>query len=206
MTQAERMRISVERARGLLEPYHQRFRETISEAFEDWRRLPAGFLATQDVRSQRASIWCLMIHHVEAFFGSDPTVAVVRTNQSAFLIIRDAVVVRLKKMDRGGNSSNIVTQTQLDWREQLEIPGVPAELPRIEVGYVPDALETGFVSLLVTHPDGEGVAWVYDIPSADEQGMGAGVDLRITPDLPGTAVRPKRVDQASTPGTGTEDA
>jgi hypothetical protein len=82
-------------------------------------------------------------------------------------------------MDEDGFSSFYPTQRAIAFIGQLELPGIPHTLKRVEIGYVLNRLKTQIKSVLVSHRRDGAVLWKYPI-----EGPAAGSVVPLTPRAP----------------------
>jgi hypothetical protein len=72
-------------------------------------------------------------------------------------------VLHFKKLDRNKLSSNYPTLFSLEFNRQMELPGLPATLPRLKVGYVPTRDWSGIEDVFVTCPNGDRIEWFINL-------------------------------------------
>lgn len=78
------------------------------------------------------------------------------------------VVIRLKKMDADGRSSNFPTRQALAFDRGAELPGLPSGPTRLTVGYLLDETGSSCLRTQVSLPVGRGVGWCAAIvPTQD---------------------------------------
>lgn len=196
--------ITKETAETLLSPYYGAFSRIVRAGWQGWWDLSPAQRARQDVRSQRCWTWCCMIDAARIEFTADPRVTIIDGTMTTFFIVEDSAAIRFKKLSASGSSSNVATQMQLDLRDpQRTIPGILADLPRLEVGYVPNSIETNFDAVLIAYPVGDAVAWTIEV--TDDFGDSKVItDIEpVGPSDVGTRIRPV-VPAVSMTATGTE--
>ncbi len=95
----------------------------------------------------------------------------------------DTLVLQFKKLTRNLRTSNILTQLTLDFNFQREVhlPGVPATLPRLTLGYVPKTDWTEVAGVYLTYCVGRRLVWYIDITQAGEQTAEFPQNLPFTP-------------------------
>lgn len=155
---------TIEALQSVLSPYDSRFRAIIERAWARWDRLPAWTrLSFHFSRTRAGCIWAFIAEEARAEFANDPDVRPIDDPATCMFVLRDAVVVRFKKLDESGASRNFPTKRSLRFNGQQDIDGIPSELPRVDVGYVENRLGTGFAQVKVSHRCGNRVDWHYAI-------------------------------------------
>lgn len=155
------MNVTLAYAEAVLAPYHERLARVVHTAWERWTTAPD---AAFDRRARAAAVWCYMKSEAQLLFEDDPAVKTIEGNNTFLLIVADRLVVRFKKMDEHGASRNVETNLQCSFRDELgeiKMEGIPARLPRVEVGYVLNRLEDGIREVRVSAPRRRGTAWSY---------------------------------------------
>ena len=110
---------------------------------------------TTNTRRTRAStIHDLMRREAERTFGTTPGTRCMEVHSLFVVNFGDRAVVRCKKLEAGLRSRGHETQQFLEFIEQGELDGIPAGVPHLEVGYVLNALETGYSAVHLVCPDG----------------------------------------------------
>jgi hypothetical protein len=132
---------------------------------------------------------CIIHNHIireaKKRFGEGSGVHVIEGQETAYFLFDRRLVVRLKKGDAHGLSSNYPTQTALALVDPTAFPSeLPYGLPdvqRVDVVYVLNELETRITDVLVVARNGSKVLWQYGIyPRAVE----AATDLPVRPSVP----------------------
>lgn len=73
--------------------------------------------------------------------------------------VPNSALLHFKKLNSKKLSSNYPTLFALNFNRQLDLPGLPAVLPRLIVGYEPTVDWTAIRDIYITCPDGENIAW-----------------------------------------------
>lgn len=104
-----------------------------------------------------------IIHNIKTEFEHDPHVHPFPKNGSYRLSIDNgAIIIRMKKLNKKGRSSNIPTQEVLNFIEQTSL-FAPEYSINLDAGYVAD----GFLSkILIACPHGKNVEWMIDLDEA----------------------------------------
>lgn len=79
------------------------------------------------------------------------------------------VIVRFKKTDEDGVSSNYPTKQALDFEKGMPLPGLPLEPTRLNIGYLLDSTGLGFVRSQVALPVGTRIFWCAAVIPQDER-------------------------------------
>jgi hypothetical protein len=154
------------RVEAILQPHIDALVATITAAWDRWWRNPERPLLNRRTRA------CLVHNYImlDAVPGLPcAEIKAIEGQETAVFLISDEVVIRFKKGDERGMSSNIGTQTALDYNDPNEcypLLNLP-DLMRVDVAYVLNDLETKIQDVLVVARDNERVAWKYSIMLAD---------------------------------------
>lgn len=157
------------KAQELLGPYLPAIKEIILAGFNYYHRRYADECHKHQARS-RAN---LVNDHIVAFANDKLSRMSGVRHLSVFgrklFQIRDQLVLHFKKLDRRKIASNYPTLFALDFNKQLELPGLPATLPRLIAGFVPSSDWTRIEAVYVTCPNGDKVGWFIDLTAATQQ-------------------------------------
>ena len=82
------------------------------------------------------------------------------------LIIRDQLVIRVKKVDENGRHRNYQTEQQKNFDGGADLDGIPPAALRVVVGYQPDAAFSKVDRVTVRRPKGDWVSQIVDIEGA----------------------------------------
>lgn len=192
--------ISPDSAFQLLEPHFPSFRAIVQQGWRFWSGLPPEARLVLDIRAQRCVVWCGMDDAAKLLFREEPRVTIVPGVSTTFFNVDDRAIVRFKKLDATGASSNLPTQLQLGLRDpQISFAGPLGDLPTLDVGYVPNDTETGYTQVLVAALSVDRVAWKFPVPD----GPAAAIELPVEVTTPTTVLRtdvPVRVDRNAEAG------
>ena len=174
--------------KGLLQPHEPTIREIYLKAWDRWLRNAER--AEYKYRRTRANI----VH--EYVMGDalirwidDRRIHPIEKHESALFLVEDSLLFRLKKGNERGLGSNVGTQTVLalfDPDEDLNLFDLP-DVPRVDVLYQLNALETLVDDVLVVARDGDQVIWNYSIFADEESG-------KLQPTLPTSPPEPPKPD------------
>ncbi|WP_437648081.1 hypothetical protein [Sorangium sp. So ce362] len=121
-------------------------------------------------RTQSSIIHDLIVKQFTSEFGDDDEVAVKKVKNTHELVIRSKYRVRMKKLTGKFFSQNIPTQAVLEFKGQLQLPGM--EMWNLVIGYMPPKASVGTLTdsrVYITMPNGEKNAWTWEITNfADE--------------------------------------
>lgn len=124
--------------------------------------------ATHDGRAMASCIYSRaekqMVERVEDLPGA----RVQRHRQLTSLNWQGRVAVRTKKVNALGKARNYLTEQQLDYDYQMELPGIPSAF-RLVAGYQLDAFNTGIERVMVTRPVGKQIWWTAQVVVLDEK-------------------------------------
>lgn len=91
-----------------------------------------------------------------------------RSNQRNLFIFDNQVIFNIKKFDENLQSSNYPTKSARTFYNQGELEGIPSELPRVELGYIPDAIGAKILGVFAVKRKGKAVEWSVDLSDHDE--------------------------------------
>lgn len=144
-------------------------RRAAEGAFERFRGLsPADRLDLAQGRVYANMIWSFFWSEMRRTAARVPGCVLLERNGTVDLIVNDQVLLRFKRVSRKLLSRNYPTQTNLAFYAQHELPGIPASLPRLEIGWREDNLRLALGSLHVIMRVERRVAW--SIPIHEERG------------------------------------
>lgn len=166
----------------LAEPLLQDFHEIWHHAVNMYYRIPAEFTAEHDETTVANCIRSHAWTEVGRRFDGRPGFKLLRLRRLNLLLHCDKSVWRFKRVDGDGRHANYQTKQQMDFDDQLPLPGLPPAAMRLTSGYEPDAV--GSVErIIVARPIGRFVRWAAQVNIID--GCASWTD--ITPSrLPGT--------------------
>lgn len=159
-------------AEEALRPYMAAFGDCLEAGFEAWRevgRLAPAVRVHLGTRTRANIISDHIAASVRSRFGQMRGVRVEERRGFPELVIDNRFVLRFKKLDKKGRSSNILTGVQRAWLDsQMTLPDMPPEAKRLIAGYVLDALGTQIERMLVTSPANvKAINWMLDIEHGD---------------------------------------
>ena len=146
-------------ARSILEPYHRELWEIWHTAWKRWLKLPDRAVLNHD-RVRANIVWAFAIDEATSRFDETEEIRINDAHATKTFEIEDKLLFRFKKMDQKGISRNYPTQRAIFFSNQLELPGIPYGLGRVDIGYVLNDIKTSIVEILVSYRAG---AWKYEI-------------------------------------------
>lgn len=192
------------RVKELLNPHNDAVVAIVTSAWTRWEKNPER--AQLYKRTLAVLVHNYMMLDAVPNLPDDERIKCVPGQETALFLISDELVIRFKKGNERGLTSNIGTQTVLEYcdpEESLSLLGLP-DLIRIDVAYVLNDLQTKVQDVLVVARDNERVAWAYSIMERAE-GAGDPTTLPIDPQQPrpaDTGLRvPESEDEAKKKGT-----
>jgi len=104
-------------------------------------KYPAEVRAQHSDRAAANNVYCHAWHALEQEFSEEPGFQFRELEgRLNVLLIRDALVMRVKKVDANGRWRNHKSKQQAKFDGQLPLPGLPPEATRVVLGYHPDAV------------------------------------------------------------------
>jgi hypothetical protein len=100
--------------------------------------------------------------------------------QNLWLIEPANAVIRFKKTDEDGVSSNYPTPQAVAFDEGDELPGLPPKPTRLTAGYLLDATGTGFMRSQISLPTNKGAMWCAAIVPLDARGASEAAWYEVT--------------------------
>jgi hypothetical protein len=153
---------------AILGDFERRLRVVIDRAWDEWMDCELrGRLIFSRAKSD--VIFDFIARHALAEFGADSDIHVIAKHSTVRFLFRDQVLVRFKKGNAKGVGSNIETQATLDFIDpQRTLPGMLADVFKVEVCYQPDRLGTQIKEVAVVARNRTKRVWAYLL--AAEQG------------------------------------
>ncbi|MEQ1106730.1 hypothetical protein [Acinetobacter seifertii] len=181
------MLISKKEAEQLLAPYSDRLVNVFDLAWKDWlARIKENPSCCKRGRSNY--IWDQIIHHAKNEFGFEPdhcfAIYPYNNNQTYNFIIQQQLVFRIKKGRTSRKSSNIPTNMALGFHDPNESLPEIGLLPRIEVQYELDKLESSIIDVVAVARDRHIIAWDLSLKYRGNS------ELPINPTIPVNPISP----------------
>lgn len=157
------------RVREILEKRHPAFVNVVLGAWTRWLNNPERSQLYR--RSQSCLIHNYMMLDAIPNLPKDAGIKAVSRYETAVFLVDDELIVRFKKGDDKGLSSNIGTQAAIAFNDPNENLALFAELPdlgRVDIAYQPNELGTKIQDVLVVARDDSRVLWSYSIHQVAE--------------------------------------
>jgi hypothetical protein len=158
-------------AQKLLEPYFTAIKEAIMAGFKYYHRRYADESHRHHARSRANLVNDHIVDFANRNLAKFPGVKHLSVFGRKLFQVHDEILLHFKKLDRRKLPSNYPTLFALDFmkQKQLELPGLPATLPRLIAGFVPSKDWARVEGVFITCPDGDKVAWYLDLTAMAEQ-------------------------------------
>lgn len=152
--------------KAVLRAFEPILRDVVMAAWRQWVEMPNRSRLYQ--RTRACFVHNFMMIEASRHLEGHPRAHVFEQHETAMFLFDQSVLVRLKKGDERGLSSNIPTQAALAFIDpQEELFDLP-DVSRVDVCYVLNELQTQVKDILVVARDGDQVIWAYSIYSAAE--------------------------------------
>jgi hypothetical protein len=150
----------------IVRPYEERIVKIETRAWDTWWKSSAK--RTYGYKRVRAcAVHELMVREARKEFSGERGVRIVEGQETIYLLIKDRVILRLKKGDHRGLGQNNPTQQSLALiSASADIYALPLGLPdvqRADVTYILNRLETRIDQVLIVGREGRRKLWDYAI-------------------------------------------
>jgi len=153
---------SIHAVRQALDPLEHDLREIITGAWQDWMGSSQRG-QWRCARSRANFVWEQMIYRAHAKFTGHPSVKILSRHETFWFLAGSNVVMRLKKGDQTGLSSNIPTQLAIDFCDPEKDLFGHQEFSKVDVVYVLNSIQTMIADILVVARNGASIAWAYSV-------------------------------------------
>ena len=142
--------------------------ESCQLAYQDWfKEVSDSSKAVCSPTTKANFINDHMLHHARVILGDHTDVKFIKVNGRQHLLIKDAIQIKLKKLNRNRRPSNIPTVAVLKYNFQLplnlplqyELPGVLYPITHLIAGYQANRLKTGVEAVFIVCPEGKLNKW-----------------------------------------------
>ena len=169
------MQTNISAVMGGLTDYIDIFDDILRHGHETYDRYPPEFVVDHDSSTQAH---CTFRHILAKALGELGDLPQVKhfdiRGQNLWFIEPSSTIVRFKKTDENGTSSNYPTPQAVAFDKGEVLPGLPAEPTRLTVGYLLDQTGSQYVRSQVSLPL-KGVGWCAAIiPAAARNDEEAG--------------------------------
>ncbi len=146
----------------ILSPYQEDLRSVTLRAWQDWWKSPGKNMYTHP-RTRACIVWERIIHHARKTFAGNPNVHIFEKHGTFFFLFAGTVLLKFKKGDGNGLSSNISTQASLAFHDHdQDMLGLP-DVKRVEAVYTLNKLETAVSATMIVGRKASEVLWKYAI-------------------------------------------
>ncbi|MDP3255454.1 MAG: hypothetical protein Q8S58_12160 [Bosea sp. (in: a-proteobacteria)] len=151
-----------------IEPYLDVFDGVLRRGHAVYESYPPEVAIDHDASTQAHCTYRHILKEAHLALDALPHVEHMDIRGQNVWLFKDAnVVLRLKKTDENGASSNYPTPQALAFDVGEELPGLPAAPTRLTVGYLLDETGMGFKRSQVSLPTRRGALWCAAIIPAD---------------------------------------
>ena len=195
--------ISKEDAQSILEPHKATLIAAWNAAWEKWEKIGQQAPdARVDIRSRAQAnvLYDLVCSELKRRFTDVPGVSWSEKGGFLTLNFEDKLLLRFKKFDDNLKSHNVMTQQQVLFRLQLELPGFPSAPTRATLGYQLDKFAAGLRNFLVACHVGDSLEWIIPIIAPADAGWDA-IPLPSAPEGPTPQPTLRRKGAAQERGT-----
>jgi hypothetical protein len=158
-------------AQKLLEPYMMAIKDAILAGFNYYHRRYGDESHAHQARSRANLVNDHIVDFANRNLAKFPGVKHLSVFGRKLFQVHDQMLLHFKKLNRQKLPSNYPTLFALDFskQKQLELPGLPATLPRLIAGFVPSKDWSRVEGVYITCPDGNTVAWYLDLTATAQQ-------------------------------------
>ena len=154
--------MDMKKALDTIRPYLPLFAQCIDHGWNQWKTEYASKHIVIDPRARAAIVYCEIKQKAEKVFDSMDDVVLRTRNGSLLLYIGDDILVRFKKLRKGGRASNIMTGQQRSLYGQIPIPGfLPGN--HFNAGYILDDLQQSIERKAIAYQHQNRVVWMLDL-------------------------------------------
>jgi len=159
------MVISVDEARGLLDPHIPTLKKCVDAGLDDFNVKHGSDRHYLSPHSRAMIIRDLIIFHVRKAFDGKEGVSIMERGRLFLLNIGGEILLRFKKMNEQMLASNVPTKQAMDFsRQQLSFEGFLPAVTNMNVGYIPNDVWTHPDRVIIACPNGmSSNHWYMDI-------------------------------------------
>ncbi|MEC8124177.1 hypothetical protein [Acinetobacter bereziniae] len=181
-------------AEKLLSPYTERILNVFNLAWNDWlKRIEENPSCCKRGRSN--FIWDQIIHHAKNEFSFEPdhkfAIYPYNNSQTYNFIVEQQLVFRIKKGKNTRKSSNVPTNMSKGFHDPNESLPEIGLLPRIEIQYELDKLESAIIDVVAVARNRNLVAWETSLKYRGND------ELPIFPTIPVNPKSPSPITDSS---------
>ncbi|MEO1719052.1 MAG: hypothetical protein AAFR23_02365 [Pseudomonadota bacterium] len=155
-------------------PHLDVFDRVLRHGHDTYQRYPTDLAVDHDASTQAHCTFRHILAEAHRNLDNNQGVRHLEVRQQNLWLFEDAnFVVRFKKTDEDGASSNYPTSQAKAFDSGDELPGLPTAPTRLTIGYLLDITGTEYVRSQVSLPDRSGTIWCAAIlPIADRKEEG----------------------------------
>ncbi|MGB9153502.1 MAG: hypothetical protein WCD70_10495 [Alphaproteobacteria bacterium] len=147
----------------------KKIRRAMDKAWADWwkDRLKYG----QWNRTRAGMVFERLMVHLREEFRNDSGAIFHFKNETFKLSLDRKLLIRFKKANGKGLGANIPTQEVMDFckaQAQLEIPGLPPPLQKLEITYRLNATQSAIAEITVQERDEDVRIWAYALDGREQ--------------------------------------
>lgn len=162
------METDIEIVMGRMAPYLDQINAVLRHGHGVYETYPADIVIDHDSSTQAHCTFRHTLAEAHRVLDDLPNVRHMEIRgQNLWLLESANVVVRFKKTDEDGVSSNYRTPQAVAFDGGEELPGLPPMPTRLTAGYLLDGTGTGFVRSQISLPTNRGALWCAAIVPLD---------------------------------------
>lgn len=168
--------LSKQQAEIILEPYFLKIQEAIESGFNDHLATinfhhSNGVYVAFNKKEKANIIHGLIRARIKKMFEGDSEVRSGNFNGVFGIQIKNNIFIRFKKINKYYSTSNISTKQTSDYKNQIEIPGIPDAATLLYAGYLPDSTWTSLKNICIFCKLGDNLEWQIGLNGSIEQNI-----------------------------------
>ena len=148
-----------DKGKFILSPHHDALYACLMEAWENWLTLAQRF-PDPLARTRANNVYQFMLDRATEHFQKTRGVHRVQSQGRILLNVKNEVIVGFKKLSHKLRTQNYPTLFSLMYDAQMDLEGIPSQLPRVTVGYQLKNFETEIEPFVVYAIENK-VQWWY---------------------------------------------
>ena len=162
----ERKFHTLEQSKELIAPIYEEVINCVRSSFTDFIKLKdlldqnLGYVEFQK-RTKGCIIHDFITNKVSATFSDNPNVTIGTFNKVFGIVLKDALFLRFKKMDKDYKVSSFKTRQHKQFMHQHQIDGFPETPTFLFAGYIPNSTWTDLDGVYLACWNGDVLEW-YD--------------------------------------------
>ena len=161
--------IAQEKVIETLHPLCSIINEIVHLAWGDWQK--SNYKGQWSNRGRANFLWEQMIAHSKQKLLTQQKIVIHEISGSCYFVVNQLVAFRFKKGDENLKSSNYPTAKALayyDPEQQMSFPDITADIPRVDVVYQLNALETSIADVSIVSRLKERVEWHHSLIAKEQ--------------------------------------